>query len=271
MRLTLGHTPDVDDAYLLYGLLSGNVDCGAIEFEEVVEPISALNKRACSGELDVTALSVGHYPAASRCYAILSSGACMAEERGPVLVCRPEADRTRIAVASTTTTAWLAARCLFGGFEAVTMSFDGILDAVIDGRVPAGIVISEDQERIPASGLDALDLGMVWARTHGLPLPLGIDVVRRALPPAVIQAVARAFRHSVQYALDHSAKAMSFALRHARRVDAEQAAHFARTFVGPYTLDLGVRGRQAITHFLSECSAGGLLPSDFEVTWVEPE
>jgi 1,4-dihydroxy-6-naphthoate synthase len=269
VRLTIGHTPDVDDAYFLYGLLTGKVDLCGVNYVEHVEPISILNEMASGGQLDVTALSAAHYPRVWQHYSILPSGACMAEDRGPILVSRPGVPLALVAVPSTSTTAWLAARCLLGPLQPCQMPFHQILDAVDSGDVPAGIIISEDQERIPDTSLQAIDLGLLWKQTYGLPLPLGIDLVRTSLPSEVALAVAATFRASVQYALDHPDEAMSYALRHARRTDPARAASFARTFVGSFTLDLGSRGRTALTHFLAEASSRNLVPGDYKIAWVD--
>lgn len=267
--LTIGHTPDVDDAFMLYGLLTGRVELEGLEFTEVVAPISALNDQAREGSLDVTAASVGFVPELADTYDILTSGACMAEDRGPLLVQRAGEQANSIAVPGLNTTAYLVLRCLVDSFEPVVMPFDSILQAVSLGEVDGGVLISEDQQLWKGRGLEATDLGKAWKERTGYPLPLGVDLVRRDLDEEIKRSVARAFKRSVEFALGNVSEALDYAMRYARKATREEAETFALTFVGPYTLEMGHRGRVAIGTFLDTCQMAGVLKGDYELNFIK--
>jgi len=267
--LTIGHTPDVDDGFMLYGLLTGRVDLEGLEFTELVAPISTLNEQALEGALDVTAASVASLPDLARAYDILNSGACMAEDRGPLLVQRAGGPVERIAVPGLSTTAFLVLRCILDKFEPVVMPFDSILQAVSLGEVDAGVLISEDQQLWEGRGLEATDLGKAWNERTGYPLPLGVDLVRRGLDEDLKRCVARVFRRSVEFALGNVEEALDYAMQYARDATREEAETFALTFVGPFTLEMGHRGRVAIGTFLDTCQMAGLVKGDYELNFVK--
>ena len=254
---------------MLYGLLTGWVELEGLEFTEMVAPISLLNEHAREGSLDVTAASVASLPGLAARYDILTSGACMAEDRGPLLVQRAGEPAGRIAVPGLNTTAYLVLRCLLDDFEPVVMPFDSILQAVSLGEVDGGVLISEDQQLWKGRGLEATDLGKSWKERTGYPLPLGVDLVRQGLDAEVKRSVARVFKRSVEFALGNVGEALDYAMRYARQATREEAETFVLTFVGPFTLEMGHRGRVAIGTFLDTCQMAGLVGGDYELNFVK--
>src|ERR1700719_1878881 len=112
-NLTLGHSPDPDDAFMFYGLAKGLVPDHGFQFEHILQDIQTLNQRATRGELDITAISIHAYAYVSDKYALLPSGASMGDGYGPMIVAREplsraELARTKIAVPGTMTSAFLA-------------------------------------------------------------------------------------------------------------------------------------------------------------------
>src|SRR5579863_2166507 len=96
--LTLGHSPDPDDAFMFYGLAKGLIPTGGFEFEHILQDIQQLNERATRGELDVTAISVHAYAYVSDRYALLPSGASMGDGYGPLLVAKEKFTSVEIAL-----------------------------------------------------------------------------------------------------------------------------------------------------------------------------
>ena len=45
MEITIGHTPDADDAFMFYGLFNNKVDNKNFTFNHIIEDIEKLNKR----------------------------------------------------------------------------------------------------------------------------------------------------------------------------------------------------------------------------------
>jgi len=278
MKLTIGHTPDTDDAFILHGMLAGKVDCEGLQFEEILAPIARLNALAAgspSKRPHVTAASVGALPRLVSTYEVLDAGACAASLIGrssPLLVLGNDIGlrdfedarhgrRTEptVAVPSFTATACVAAHILVGGFRPVVERFDRILGAVLAGRVDGGVLISEDQMRAARSGLRCIDLAAKWYQWLGVPLFLGVDVVRLDLPQEVRQAVGRVLRRSVEYAVSHEEEALDAAMVFSRGTRRQTVRGFVRSYVGPLTVSMRDEGRTAIMKFLLAAEAGRLL------------
>src|SRR5438270_13253090 len=92
-RLTLGHSPDPDDAFMFYGLAKGLVPTNGFRFEHVLQDIQTLNERATRGELDISAISIHAYAYVSDKYALLPSGASMGDGYGPMPVAKQKGSR----------------------------------------------------------------------------------------------------------------------------------------------------------------------------------
>src|SRR5437899_10318674 len=224
--ITVGHSPDPDDAFMFYALAHDKLDTGELAFRHELQDIETLNRRALRGELEVTAVSIHAYAYLLDKYALLPSGCSMGDRYGPMVVARQplsmdQLAMARIAVPGTLTTAFLALRLLLpGGFAHEVMPFDQIIGAVAEGKFDAGLIIHEGQLTFQKQGLHLIvDLGVWWQERTGLPLPLGGNVVRRDLGPETIRQISRLLKESIQYGLDHRDDALAYALRYARAMD----------------------------------------------------
>lgn len=238
--MLVAHTPDADDAFMFYGMLRGKVPVN-FEIEEVVEDIETLNRRAFKGELDVTALSAHAYAFLHDNYRILSTGASVGNGYGPVVVASKEMDvqNKRIAVPGKYTTANLLLKLAVDDFQPVEMRFDEVLPAVKRGAVDAGLLIHEGQITYAQHGLvKILDLWDWWYDKTSLPMPLGINAIKRDLPGAIQREFLAAMRASVQYALEHVEEAMQHAMKYARGVDKELVKKFALMYVNNHTYEM---------------------------------
>ncbi len=272
--LKVGHSPDADDAFMFYGLASGRVDTGDWRFEHILRDIETLNQWAMEGRLEVTAISVHAYPYVADHYALTPCGASMGEGYGPVLVARDpvEPERLagrRIAVPGRFTSATLALGLFLSSFEPVYTPFDRITDAVKAGRVDAGLLIHEGQLTHGEEGLHRVaDLGAWWREETGLPLPLGVNAVRRDLGRAAMGRVAALLRESIEFALEHREEALEHAMRYARGLDRALADRFVGMYVNERTVDMGAEGREAIALFLARGRERGLVPAAPELDFV---
>src|SRR5580692_5193577 len=208
--ITVGHSPDPDDAFMFYALAHNKLDTGDLLFRHELQDIETLNRRALRGELEVTAVSIHAYAYLLDKYALLPSGCSMGDRYGPMVVARQpykidDLRKLRIAVPGTMTTAFLTLRLLLpGGFEFEVIPFDQIIQAVASGKFDAGLIIHEGQLTFQNQGLHLIvDLGVWWQEKTGLPLPLGGNVVRRDLGSDTIRNVSRLIKESIQYSLDH--------------------------------------------------------------------
>jgi 1,4-dihydroxy-6-naphthoate synthase len=234
------------------------------------------------GELHISAISIHAYAYVSDKYALLPCGASMGDGYGPMIV-RPKQsappvgdeetkawlrDRV-IAVPGRMTSAFLALQLYLGEFKHIVVPFDQIFDAVQNGQAEAGLIIHEGQLTYARSGMECLvDLGEWWKRRTGLPLPLGGNVIRKDIPPAVQRDLIAILRESVDFALAHRAPAVEHSMPYARDMDAETAGKFIGMYVNDFTRDYGETGRAAIRKFLGDASAAGFLPKSVELEFA---
>ena len=279
-KVTLGHSPDPDDAFMFYGLAKELVPSGDFEFEHILQDIQTLNERATRGELDVSAISIHAYAYVSDQYALLPSGASMGDGYGPMLVAkqrfsREETAKKKIAVPGTMTSAFLALQLWLGkpGKELnyIVVPFDEIFAAVREGKAEVGLIIHEGQLTYKDQGLVLCeDLGIWWNRTQdGLPLPLGGNVIHKRFSPEDRKTISDILTASIQYSLDHRPEAVKHALKYARDMGVELADQFVGMYVNHWTLDYGEKGRESIRRFLNLAHERGLIPHKQELEFVK--
>jgi len=277
--LTLGHSPDPDDAFMFYGLARGLIPTPGLAFQHILQDIQTLNERATRGELDISAISIHAYPYVSEHYALLPSGASMGDGYGPMLVAgeklsRADVSRKRIAVPGTMTSAFLALQLWLGKpakeLDYLVVPFDQIFAVVRSGRAEVGLIIHEGQLTYGKEGLQVCeDLGAWWSRENeSLPLPLGGNVIHKRFPPAMRGVVSDVLTASIQYSLDHRPEAVQHALQYARDMGADLADRFVGMYVNHWTLDYGPKGREAIRRFLGQAFERGLIPRQPELEFV---
>ena len=238
--MIIAHTPDADDAFMFYGMLSGKITAD-FEIKHIVEDIETLNRKAFRGEIDVTALSAHAYAFLHPQYRILSAGASVGDGYGPVVVARKGMDieGKKIAVPGKYTTANLLLKLAVDDFQPVELRFDEVIHAVKRGEVDAGLVIHEAQITYPQHGLvKILDLWEWWHEKTGLPLPLGINAIKRDIPAGTQREFLDALRESVQYALENVEEAMQHAMKYSRDADKELVKRFALMYVNKYTYEM---------------------------------
>jgi 1,4-dihydroxy-6-naphthoate synthase len=278
-NLTLGHSPDPDDAFMFYGLANELIPTPGFRFEHVLQDIQTLNERATRGELDITAVSIHAYAYVSSQYALLPSGASMGDGYGPMLVAKQkfskdEMARKKIAVPGTMTSAFLALQLWLGksarDINYVVVPFDQIFKAVRAGAAEAGLIIHEGQLTYQNEGLQVCeDLGVWWGRENdGLPLPLGGNVIHKRFDPATRKTISDILAASIRFSLDHRPEAVEHALRYARDMGRDLADKFVGMYVNHWTLDYGEKGRESIRRFLGRAFEAGLLPHRQELEFV---
>jgi 1,4-dihydroxy-6-naphthoate synthase len=274
--ITVGHSPDPDDAFMFYALAHDKIDTGNLRFRHELQDIETLNRRALAGELAVTAVSIHAYAHLLDKYALLPSGCSMGDRYGPMVVAQTpltvdQLKTARIAVPGTLTTAFLTLRLLLPGeFSYEVVPFDKILGAVAEGRFDAGLIIHEGQLTFQNQGLHlVVDLGVWWQERTGLPLPLGGNAVRRDLDPETIRQISRLLKESIRYALAHRDEALAYALQYARDMDKSLADRFVGMYVNEWTLDYGPRGRAAVQRLLEEGYRAGVIPFPVAVEFVD--
>ncbi len=268
--IRVGHSPDPDDAFMFHALTTGAFDTPGYRFEHVLLDIETLNQKAHAGEYEVSAVSIHAYPEIADKYALMNCGASMGEGYGPMLVSRmpmslEEACSHTIAIPGDKTSAHLALKLACGDVETAIVPFDEIIPRIESGEYESGVIIHEGQLTWEQHGLHLiLDLGVWWNQeNNGWPLPLGGNVVRRDLGPAVCAQITEWVRMSIEHSIQNPDDALEFAIRWGRGIDQETNSKFVQMYVNERTIDYGEDGRLSIRKFLADGQKLGMVDSAF--------
>jgi 1,4-dihydroxy-6-naphthoate synthase len=262
--LSIAYTPDSDDAFYYAALESGLVTLPGYRPRFDRQPMSVLNRAALRGLHDISAISSVLYPLIAGRYAILSVGSSVGRGYGPVLVSKGE--RTpgdlrgkRVGVGGIPTTGWFLLRRLCPEAVAVEMPFDEIGPAVAAGALAAGVMIHEELLYYPRLGLSrVVDLGAAWCARHGLPLPVGLNVVRRDLGATAMRRIAAALHASLRYGLEHADDTLARVRHFGRGPEGACTERFVAMFANRDSLCLPADVRAALPVLFRQAVALGL-------------
>ena len=270
----VAHSPDSDDAFMFYALATRKIDTRDLNYVHTLSDIETLNRKAMKGEYEVSAVSFHAYAYLADKYALLSCGASMGRNYGPVVVAgKPMRAKSLagkiVAIPGTLTSAFLTLRLLEPDVQYKVVPFDKILDEVLKGKYDAGLLIHEGQLTYRELGLHkVIDLGEWWLKQTGLPLPLGGNVIKRELGQRLMERIAQDIRKSIQYGLDHREEAMSYALQFSRGLDTQRVDRFIGMYVNELTLDYGSEGRQAVRRLFQEAYKKKIIPERVRLEFV---
>jgi 1,4-dihydroxy-6-naphthoate synthase len=273
-EISIAHSPDSDDAFMFYALATNKVRVRGLKFTHTLCDIETLNRRAMEGVYDVTAISFHAYPYVQDKYMLLPTGGSVGDGYGPMLISSralsaDDVKSVKIAIPGKMTTAYLALKLFCPGVETEVVPFDQIIPKVLAGKYEAGLIIHEGQLTYSKAGLHrAIDLGKWWRDVTGLPLPLGGNVIRRALDCDLIKNVSDAIRRSIQHALENREAALNYAMQFARDLDQPLADKFVGMYVNERTLDYGPDGREAVSRLLEMGHKAGIIPHKPKVEFV---
>jgi len=271
--IRIGHSPDPDDAFMFHALNAGKVRIPGFDVQHVLEDIESLNRRARTGELEVTAVSAATYSLIHDRYRLMDPGASMGKGYGPILVAREPMDPATIAghvvaIPGSHTTAALLLRLYCGDPPLIEVAFDKIPKAVLEGQAHLGLLIHEGQITHASMGLvKVLDLGQAWEKETSLPLPLGVNVMRRDLGEDVHRRISQALRDSIEYGYAHLDEALGYAMQYGRGIDKETCRRFVLMYVNEYTRQLGEDGRNALLRLYQLAHSRGLIA---EIPPIDP-
>jgi 1,4-dihydroxy-6-naphthoate synthase len=266
MEISLGHTPDADDAFMFFGIASGKVYSADFKIKHIIEDIETLNKYALRHDLDVTAISAHAY-AYLNDYIILRSGGSFGLDYGPIVISKKkltfsELKNGIIAIPGKMTSANLLLNLALGRFNEREMPFQLIPEAVLNDKVDAGLVIHEAQITYDTSRLHTvLDLATWWTReTNGLPMPLGINVAsNKSMTLEQIKKFDKLFRESILYGLEHIESAVDYAMKYGRCQPREMITRFIKMYVNDVTINMGTIGEKSIKKMFAMAEEKGLL------------
>ena len=271
MEISVGHTPDSDDAFMFYGMFTNKVPSPDFTVKHVIEDIEKLNLKATDPELDVTAVSV-HACAYIPGYTILRSGGSFGIGYGPIVTARKqmtidELKKCKIAIPGKMTSAFLLLQLMIGKFDYVEMNFSDIPEAVKSGKVDVGLVIHETQLSYEQEGnVKILDVGEWWHKTtNGLPVPLGINVMRTDLGMDTIVKFDKYLQKSIEFGLEHLEDALEYAMQYARGKPRDLIEKFVKMYVNKVTVNMGDAGEESIRKLFEKAKEKQLVP-DFEIS-----
>ena len=271
MEISVGHTPDSDDAFMFYGMFTGKVASPDFTVNHVIEDIEKLNRKATDPVLDVTAVSV-HACAYIPGYTVLRSGGSFGIGYGPIVTARKqmtidEIKKCKIAIPGKMTSAFLLLQLMIGKFDYVEMNFSDIPQAVKEGSVDAGLVIHETQLSYEQEGnVKILDVGEWWDKeTNGLPVPLGINVMRTDLGMETIRKFDKHLQESIEFGLENFDDAIEYAMQYSRGKPRDLIEKFVKMYVNRVTVNMGDAGEESIRKFFEMAKEKNLVP-DFELS-----
>ena len=271
MEISVGHTPDSDDAFMFYGMFTDKVPSPDFTVNHVIEDIENLNLKATNPELDVTAVSV-HACAYIPGYTILRSGGSFGINYGPIVTAKKqmkieELKKCKIEIQGKMTSAFLLLQLMIGKFEYVEMNFSDIPKAVESGEVDVGLVIHETQLSYEQEGnVKILDVGEWWDKTTGgLPVPLGINVMKTDLGMETIVKFDKYLQASIEFGIKNFDDALEYAMQYSRGKERKLIEKFVKMYVNQVTVNMGDPGEQSIRKLFEMAKEKGLVP-DFEIS-----
>ena len=274
-KIRVGHSPDPDDAFMFYAIAHEKIKTDGITFSHVIEDIESLNRRAFKSELEVTAVSAFAFFQITDRYALMPCGASIGENYGPVLVAKTslypkQLEGKRIAVPGLNTTAYLALKLFLPKFKEVVVPFDKILDAVEKGEVDAGLIIHEGQLTYEKLGFKKVaDLGEWFYEMTKLPLPLGVDVIRKNLGRDIMRKTTKLLKNSIEYGLKNRDEALKYAMKFGRGIETQTADRFVGMYVNDYTVDMGRKGKDGLLALQRAAIDAGLVKNSHKIDWVD--
>jgi len=270
--ISLAYSVDADDAFMFHAVRVGAVDTAGLTFTHRRADTAELNRLALAQAADVVAVSVGVYPRIAAAYQILPHGASVGRGYGPVVVApRPlepqQLNGLRVGIPGATTTAWLVLRLIAPraiGVEIPIAPFNRIFDAVTAGEVDAALLIHEGRLLYPSRGLHLVaDLGVFWRERTGMPLPLGVNVIRRGLGPPLVARVSSVLRASIQWAMAHRPELIARLASEDRGDEALKNPALIDEYLNLYanadTAALPEDGQRAVARLFDDARAAGLI------------
>ncbi len=274
MKIRIGHTPDADDAFMFYGINQGRVDTRGLEIVHELQPMQQLNRWSLQGTLEMTAFSFAAFAQSFQHYRPMQCGISLGHGTGPLVVARPDTSEAEVKAGllaspgDLTSAHWLT-QLWSPAQQTRQVRFDQTLEAVLSGETLAAVVIHEGQMSYRETGLKlVVDLGAWWFEETGLPIPLGVNGVRRDLPGVVQLQLAQALHDSIALALVEVEPALDQALPLARGLDRDRCREFVLRYVNQSTLDPGPDGLRAVAEFYRRAHLAGLTPEPLQPDWI---
>jgi 1,4-dihydroxy-6-naphthoate synthase len=273
MDLSLGFSTCPNDTYIFDAMVNGRIDTEGLSFKLCLADVEELNQMAFSSTLDITKVSYHAFAYLSADYQLLTSGSALGSGNGPLLISKhkiypDELDELKIAIPGKYTTANLLLSLAYPNLHhKKEYLFSDIEEVILSGEADAGVIIHENRFTYQSKGLKKIvDLGELWEQQTGSPIPLGGIIVKRSLPQEIRSKVNRVLRRSVEYALQNPNDSLPFVRKHAQAMDEEVMRNHIRLYVNDFSVELGTKGREAITSLYTKCIEKSIFPP-LQTSW----
>jgi 1,4-dihydroxy-6-naphthoate synthase len=277
----LAYSVDADDAFMFHALQAGRIDTRGLRFEHLRGDTAQLNAIAAAGQADVVAISAGAYPAVADRYLLLPHGASVGRGFGPVVVSRgplalAELAGRRVGIPGLTTTAWLVLRLMQPRAVPVVIPivpFARVFDALDAGEIDAALLIHEGRLLYEERGYHKIaDLGEWWQAETAMPLPLGVNVIRRGLGPELVATVSGVLRAAIGWALANRDQVIATLVGEERGDAGLARTELLDRYLGMYanedTREMAPDVRRAIEVLFESARAAGLMDAGGEIAWA---
>ena len=267
MDLTLGFSTCPNDTFIFDAMVSGRINTEGLHFDLYLADVEELNRLAFLSSIDITKVSYHAFAYLSEAYQLLTAGSALGFNNGPLLISKhkifpDELEGLRIAIPGKYTTANLLLSLAYPNLhQKKEYLFSDIEEVILTGEADAGVIIHENRFTYQMKGLKKIvDLGEYWDQQTGLPIPLGGIIIRRGLPEEIRLKVNRVLKRSVEYALQNPNDSLPFVKQHAQSMDEAVMRSHIQLYVNDFSVDLGVKGREAITSLYNKSIEKNLFP-----------
>ena len=274
MNLTLGFSTCPNDTFIFDAMVNGRIDTEGLHFKLHLADVEELNRLAFTSEIDISKVSYHAFAYLSDAYQLLTSGSALGFGNGPLLISKhkiypDEVKELKIAIPGKYTTANLLLSLAYPHLNQKTeYLFSDIEEVILSGEADAGVIIHENRFTYQSKGLRKIvDLGELWEQENGLPIPLGGIIVKRNLPEDIRHNINRILRRSVEYALQNPNDSLPFVRQHAQSMDESVMQSHIRLYVNDFSVDLGLKGREAIDTLYAK-GAQKLLFPPLKPSWL---
>lgn len=274
-RLTLGFSPCPNDTFIFDAMIHGKIDTEGLAFDYTIADVEALNRQAFDAKLNITKMSYYAYSFISKNYQLLKSGSALGYKCGPLLISKKnlkhsEIKNSLIAIPGKYTTAnFLFSLAFPDALQKKVKLFSEIENAILSGKVDAGVIIHENRFTYKDKGLKKIiDLGEYWEEQTKMPIPLGGIAIQRNLPNSIKQKVNRIIRRSVEYAFANPHSCYDFIKSHAQELDDDVIYKHINLYVNNFSVNLGVKGKNAVNIMFEKGIEKGIIKNVCEDIFV---
>jgi 1,4-dihydroxy-6-naphthoate synthase len=266
MNLSLGFSPCPNDCFIFYALAHGKLASNYFNWDIRLEDVEALNQLAKQTTLDVTKISYHAYAHLMNDYIMLPAGGALGQGVGPLIVTKEKLEtlsNKRVAIPGGLTTANLLLKLSQpDDIHVMTLRYDQIMPAVARGEVDAGLIIHESRFTYSQHGLQKfLDVGEWWESTTGHLLPLGGIIAKRSLGEITLKQINSAIKESLEYAYAYPDETKAYIAHYAQEMSEDVRQKHIDLYVNQYSLDVGAKGKAAVTELFERAAARGIIPA----------